>query len=228
MDSLDRIYRRVARPWTADELADRYQAAYGRGASDLPVGEPPPERPITLLATAVPRLISLAVAANVLHVLPDTRSQAGAGVADGLMARSTRPPLAAFSAAISHSKPTADPAAMIPMSGCRSPSSRQPSGLSTLQPTSATPRAIEHAQQSGRFAALAIASLDRDTPSVPEAITDCIAHLLFACVFADKRRTHRLTHSGPASSAPRRASRLGQGQHGTRRPPPSARESPQR
>jgi hypothetical protein len=45
--------------------------------------------------------------------------------------------------------------------------------------------AIEHAQQAGRFAALAIGSLDRDAPTVPEAITDCLAPLLFTCVFAD-------------------------------------------
>ena len=37
----------------------------------------------------------------------------------------------------------------------------------------------------GRFAALAIGSLDRGAPSVPEALTDCLAHLLFTCVFAD-------------------------------------------
>jgi hypothetical protein len=47
------------------------------------------------------------------------------------------------------------------------------------------PATIDHAQQAGRFAALAIGSLDRDAPSVPEAITDCLAHLLFTCVFVD-------------------------------------------
>jgi hypothetical protein len=30
--------------------------------------------------------------------------------------------------------------------------------------------------------------LDRDAPSVPEAIIDCLAHLLFTCVFADAAR----------------------------------------
>ena len=36
----------------------------------MPADETPPDRPITLLATAIPRLISLAVAANILHILP--------------------------------------------------------------------------------------------------------------------------------------------------------------
>ena len=65
MTNLEAVYRQLARPWPADELDQRYEAAYDRGARDLPVGEDPPERPIMLLATAIPRLISLAVAANV-------------------------------------------------------------------------------------------------------------------------------------------------------------------
>jgi hypothetical protein len=47
------------------------------------------------------------------------------------------------------------------------------------------PSLVEHAQQAGRFPALAIGALDRDTPSVPEAIAARLAHLLFACTFAD-------------------------------------------
>ncbi len=57
--------------------------------------------------------------------------------------------------------------------------------LEHASPSADPPSLIEHAQQSGRFAALAIGSLDRDAPTVPEAIADCLAHLLFVCVFAD-------------------------------------------
>ena len=70
LTKLRALYRELARPWSDDELAERYQAAFERGAGDLPAGEEPPERPIMLLATAIPRLISLAVAANVLHLIP--------------------------------------------------------------------------------------------------------------------------------------------------------------
>jgi len=77
--TLEVIYRALARPWPVDELAARYQAAYERGASDMPADEAPPDRPITLLATAIPRLISLAVAANVLHVLPAAALDAAIG-----------------------------------------------------------------------------------------------------------------------------------------------------
>ena len=85
MLSLDAVYRQLARPWPDDELAERYHAAYKRGADDLPAGEEPPERPITLLATAIPRLISLAVAANVLHLLP-TSTRDALDVAEELIA----------------------------------------------------------------------------------------------------------------------------------------------
>jgi hypothetical protein len=72
VNRLNSTYRTIARSWAEHELAEHYHAANQRGTSDLPVGEEPPTRPITLLATAVPRLISLAVTANVLHLLPDT------------------------------------------------------------------------------------------------------------------------------------------------------------
>ena len=76
MINLDAVYRQLARPWPDDELAEHYHAAYKRGAGDLPAGEQPPERPITLLATSIPRLISLAVAANILHLLPTSTRDA--------------------------------------------------------------------------------------------------------------------------------------------------------
>jgi hypothetical protein len=43
---------------------------YRHGSSDQPAGEQPPDRSIALLATAVPRPISLAVAGGSLRVAP--------------------------------------------------------------------------------------------------------------------------------------------------------------
>ena len=184
MINLGAVYRQLARPWPDAELAERCEAAYQRGADDLPAGEELPERPITLLATAIPRLISLAVAANVLHLLP-TSTLDGAALAQELTA-------------------TIDATATGSLHRCHL--ALQSDGESRgydadewlplayeqvadwLQHASAAaepPPLIEHAQQAGRFAALAIGALDRDAPTVPEAITDCLAHLLFTCVFAD-------------------------------------------
>ena len=190
--SLEAIYRDLARPWPIDELAARYQAADERGASDMPAGETPPDRPITLLATAIPRLISLAVAANVLHILPAAVLDAAIG--NDSSARSISPPPAACTAATWRSKPTRALRATTPTSGYRSPTSRPPTGSKHASPAADPPALIDHAQQAGRYAALAIGSLDRDAPNSPEAITDTLAHLLTVCVIADAApagRQHR-------------------------------------
>ena len=184
MINLDAVYRQLARPWAADELAERYQAAYERGAGDLPAGEEPPERPITLLATAIPRLISLAVAANVLHLLPPA-TQRGADVVGELIATINttatgalhRCHLALQSDGESRGY---DADEWLPLAY-----EQAADWLQHTSPSADPPPLIEHAQQAGRFAALAVGALDRDAPTVPEAITDCLAHLLFACVFAD-------------------------------------------
>jgi hypothetical protein len=182
--SLDGVYRRLARPWSADELAERYQAAYARGADDLPAGDDPPARSIALLATAIPRLISLAVAANVLHLLPTTTRDAldvAAELITTIDATATgalhRCHLALRSDGRSRGY---DAQEWLPLAYDQAADWLQHAAAAANPPP-----AIDHAQQAGRFAALAIGSLDRDAPSVPEAITDCFAHLLFACVFAD-------------------------------------------
>ena len=184
MINLDAVYRQLARPWPADELAERYHAAYRRGAGDLPAGEESPARPITLLATAIPRLISLAVAANVLHLLP-TSTRDALDVAEELIA--TIDTTATGSLHRCHLALESDGRSRGYDAGEWLPLAYEQAAdwLEHTSPAADPPSLIEHAQQSGRFAALAIGSLDRDAPSVPEAITDCLAHLLFACVFAD-------------------------------------------
>ena len=186
MPSLDCIYRRVARQWTAEELSGRYEAADRRGSSDLPAGDEPPDRPITLLATAVPRLITLAVAANVLHVLPETRGPAGAGIAAELLA--TLDATATGSLHRCQLALEADGRARgyhvdewLPLTY-----EQAAQWLEDSAATSQAPALVEHAEQAGRLAALAIGALDRDAPSVPEAIADCLAHLLVVCVLAEE------------------------------------------
>jgi hypothetical protein len=188
---LDSIYRRVARPWTAEELACRLQAAYRRGSSDLPDGEESPDRPITLLATAVPRLITLAVAAHVLHVLPDTRGPAGAGIAAELLA--TLDATATGSLHRCQLALEADGRSRGYHADDWSPLiyDQAAEWLEDSTAASETPPLVEHAQQAGRLAALAIGALDGDASSVPEAIADCIAHLLVVCVVADEAAQRR-------------------------------------
>lgn len=183
MISLDATYHQIARSWQSDELAERYRASVLRGASDLPSGEPPPDRPMAMLATAIPRLISLAVAANVLHTLPRATTD-GAALADELL--STVDQTAAGSLhrchlaldATSHDADTA--AEWLPYI-CEEAAQH----LRALSPTADPPSVIEHAQEAGRYTAIAIGLLDGDAARAPEAISDCLAHLLTVCVFAD-------------------------------------------
>lgn len=161
-----------------------------RVSQHLPAGEEPADRPITLLATAIPRLISLAVAANVLHLLP-TRTHDDAVLAGELIA--TIDATATGSLHRCHLALQSDgesrgyqPDEWLPLAY-----EQTADWLQHASPAADPPPLIEHAQQAGRFAALAIGSLDRDAPTVPEAITDCLAHLLFTCVFAHAAATPR-------------------------------------
>jgi hypothetical protein len=70
---LSQTYRHLGRAWNQDELAARYAAANRRGEQSR-TGTPDtvPERPIALLATAIPSAATLSVAIHLLHALPDS------------------------------------------------------------------------------------------------------------------------------------------------------------
>ena len=188
LHTLASTYRSVARSWSADELGRHYDAAALRGESDLPADKQLPDRPIGLLTTAIPRMISLAAAAHVLHVLP---SRPDRGAADG-------------AAIVTHLFSTIDETAAGSLRRCHlaleadGRARGYPADewlpyiydetaeeLRQASPTAHPPSLVEHAEQAGRWAALAIGALDRDAPTAPQAIADCLTHLLFVCVFAD-------------------------------------------
>jgi hypothetical protein len=185
VSSLDATYRSLPRSWQPDELAERYRASVLHGAGDLPPGEPPPERPVALLATAVPRLISLAVAANVLHILP-TAATGAAALGDDLI--STIDQTAAGSLhrchlaldATDHDADAETAEEWLPYIY-----DETAHHLCALSPTADPPSLIHYAQEAGRHTAIAIGLLERDAARAPEAISDCLAHLLTVCVFAD-------------------------------------------
>jgi hypothetical protein len=117
---LSQTYRHLGRAWNQDELAARYAAANRRGEQSR-TGTPDtvPERPIALLATAIPSAATLSVAIHLLHALPDS-------VPDKLRASFSTPPRPTrpmpFSAATGRSSSTATRTATPPTSG--SPSSK--------------------------------------------------------------------------------------------------------
>jgi hypothetical protein len=186
VNSLDAIYRGLARSWRPDALAERYRAALLRGASDLPPGEPPPDRPVALLATAVPRLISLAVAANVLHTLPSAAPSA-AVLADELLSTIDQTAVGSLHRchlaldAIDH--PARADTAEEWLAYIYEEAARH---LLAVSPTADPPSLINHAQEAGRYTAIAIGLLDGDAARAPEAISDCLSHLLTVCVFTGR------------------------------------------
>ena len=186
MNSLDATYRAVACSWQPDELARRYRAALLRGAGDLPPGEPPSERPVAQLATAVPRLISLAVAANVLHILPSAATGAAA-LADELLSTVDQTAVGSLHRchlaldATRHEAGAGTVEEWLPYI-CEEAAHH----LHALSATADPPSLIHHAQEAGRYTAIAIGLLDHDPALAPEAISDCLAHLLTVCVFADR------------------------------------------
>jgi hypothetical protein len=76
------IYERLAQPWPQEQLAARYRAAEGRGAQLLESAQVEFLRPLPLIAAAIPPSSSLGVATHLLHAIPD---RSGGAPADGLI-----------------------------------------------------------------------------------------------------------------------------------------------
>jgi hypothetical protein len=166
VSDLSDIYHELARTWTHEELAVRYKAAADRGARDLDPAQVF-ERPIGLLATAVPRLLSLNVATYALHVLPSSASAESATIVDELL--STLDITAAGSLHRCHQALELDARRRgytveewLPVAY-----EVAASALTGTQFDREPPSVVEHAQQAGRWTAIAIDSLDQDAPGVP-------------------------------------------------------------
>lgn len=147
--------------------------------------------PVALLATAVPRLISLAVAANVLHILRSAGTSGAVALADELL--STIDQAGAGSLHRCHLALDAaghDVGADTAEEWLPYICDEAAHHLRTLSPTADPPCVIHHAQEAGRSTAIAVGLLDRDAARAPEAISDCLAHLITVCVFADGPSRH--------------------------------------
>jgi hypothetical protein len=176
------IYGQLARPWTADELAGAYHAAVRRGQSDLLAGQAT-ARALPLLATAVPRLISLAVAAQTLHLLPASESPERVALDDELLATIAiaaagslcRCQFALDADALARSYSPEDSLPLVyDLAG---------DALQRVSLADEPPSIVDHSQQAGRWVAIAIEALDRDASAASEAIIDSLGHLLVVCVF---------------------------------------------
>ena len=184
MIDLDQTYRDVGRPWTHDDLAASYAAAARRGEQLLSEADLP-ERPIGLIASAIPSAATLSVAIHLVHALPD---DAQATLADELLAT------AAINAADAlhrcHRALGLDGQAhgytvneWLPVVYDAAAPLIESSQLERDPPS-----LVQHSQEVVRWLSRSIACVDEDSRETTEALADTLARLLVVCVFAEAAR----------------------------------------
>jgi hypothetical protein len=187
------IYRELADRCGGHQLAEAYRTAYARGEHDLPPGDPS-SRPVGLLATAVPRLVSLAVATHAVHILPHADTPERAALDDELFATidaaaagSMRRCHLALDADGHERGYTADEWLPVIYSVAED-------ALHDASATADPPPIVRLSQDAARWVAIAMDSLDQDAPSVTEALSDAIGRLLVVFMFADIGRHAETSH----------------------------------
>jgi hypothetical protein len=180
---LSQTYRRLARAWTENALTARYAAANRRG--EQLVGQIPgavPERPIALLATAIPSAATLSVAIHLVHALPDgPRAKLG----DDLLATAETNATDALHRchrALEHDGHahgyTADEWLQV-IYDVAAPL------LESSRLDQEPPSLVRQTQEAVRWLSSSIACLDENSREAPAAITDTLARLLVVRVFTD-------------------------------------------
>jgi hypothetical protein len=178
---LEDTYRRLARTWTHDELAARYQDAQHRGAQLV---ESPPEqvtRPVQLLATAIPPCATFNVAIHMLHALPD-------GVQDQLPRQlvDVAETNAANALHRAHTALETDGAAH-GYTADEWLSTAYDITVQLLEPArldSDPPTLVRAAQDAISWLSRAVVELDRDSAEIPSTLAEALARLLTGSVFA--------------------------------------------
>ena len=182
MSDLSADYNRLARSWTHEQLADYYSRARRRGER-LPECDEDHQidRPVAMLATAVPGAATLSVAIHVLHVLPATSD---CGVAVQLLEN-----VEDNGAVVLHRCHRA-----LELDG-RAHGYTADEWLPAVYDIAAPllkaarlnrepPSLVENAQEAVRWLARAIVDLDQDSPDAAAAIVDTLGRILALDVFA--------------------------------------------
>jgi hypothetical protein len=183
---LSQTYRHLGRPWTHDELAVSYAAANRRGEQLL--SEAPdtaPDRPIALLATAIPSAATLSVAIHLVHALPEgARAKLAAELLDTADANAADALHRCHGAleldGLAHGY-TAEEWLPVIYDGAAPL-------LESSQLEQEPPSLVRQTQEAVRWLSSSIACLDQDSREAPAALTDTLARLLVVCVFADAAR----------------------------------------
>jgi hypothetical protein len=185
---LSETYRHLGHVWTHEELAVRYSAAERRGEQLLSESTNPiPERPIALLATAIPSATTLSVAIHLVHAIPES---AGAKLADELL--DTAETNAADALHRVHRALELDGQAHDYTADEWLPVIYDAAAplLGSARLDRDPPSVVLQTQEAVCWLSSSIACADGDSRETPAALTDTLARLLVVCVFADVARRY--------------------------------------
>jgi hypothetical protein len=185
MNGIQATYAQLARPWTEDELARRFDEASRHAEQLSRVEDDRARTPVAMLASAVPALAALNVALHVLHVLPDAGDP---GLAEQLLLSAEK------SAAIALQRMHR----ALQLDGVTH-SYRADEWLPAVYETAAAllesarlecepPSLVDAASASVRWLSQAISDLDQDEPDATAAIVDGLGRVLALEVFATVAR----------------------------------------
>ena len=183
MIDLSETYRHLGHVWTHEELAVRYSAADRRGEQLLSEStHTVPERPIALLASAIPSAATLSIAIHLVHALPDSAQTKLAGELLATAETNAADALHRCHGALerdgqAHSYAADDWLPVIYDTAAPL--------LESVRLDQEPPSLVRQTQEAVGWLSSSIACLGEDSPETPAAITDTLARLLVVCVFAD-------------------------------------------
>jgi RecG-like helicase len=189
MINLDDTYRRIARPWTHQQLAAAYHRAALSGADPVdPAHGEDLTRPIALLATAIPPASTLNVAIHVIHVLPDG---AQAALREELMASAERNAADALHRAHQALELDSQHHASTAEEWLATVYDIAIPALRSARQDQEPPTVVRQTQEAISWLSRSIFELDRESAETAATIAELLARLLTLWLFADQARGPR-------------------------------------
>jgi hypothetical protein len=185
MSDLSEIYKRLARAWPQEELADHYRTADSRGARVVKRGRRDADRALPMVAAALPASATLGVAVCVLHLL---RGGAQSDLAQRLVENADRNAASAIHHC--HRALELDGAAhgytvegWIPTICDAAGRLLNSAGLDQEPPT-----VVREAQDAISWLSRAVIELDKESAEIPNMLSQALGRLLAVWVFAQAAR----------------------------------------
>ena len=182
MRTVRATYEQIARPWTHEELAKRFDDARRHAEQASPSDhDARAQSPVAVLASAVPALAALNVAIHVIHGLPDAVDQ---GLLDHLLLSAEKNAATAFQR--SHRALELDGVAHGYTAEEWLPAVYEIADqlLRSARLDREPPSLVGEAGAAVRWLSQAIVDLDQDAPDTTAALVDGLGRLLALGVFA--------------------------------------------